>query len=73
MLHDIDEVRLQAELNQESEYQYTRAIIESRQFGAHHFVTEGTILAEAIVSDQPVLQQTAIHDRRTFEGWRKIV
>ncbi len=73
--YDINEVRLQAVLNQESEYQYTRAIIESCQFGAHHFVTEGTILAETIVhgSDQPNLQQTAIHDRRTFEGWRKIV
>ncbi len=73
--YDIYAVRLQAELNQESEYQYTRAIIESRQFGAHHFVTEGTIFAETIAheSDQPNLQQTVIHDRRKFEGWRKIV
>lgn len=72
--YDFNDLRLQAVVNQTTQYQFTRAVIESCHFGAHHFVTEGEIFAELVESEpqQSSLQQTAIHDRRTFEGWRKL-
>ncbi len=55
-------------------YSYLRAIIESCEFGAHHFVTEGEVVVEQPSSESGDIQQTAINirDIRTFEGWRKV-
>ena len=57
-------------------YVYTRALIESRELGAHHFVSEGEIVSTQLMAPNqpggPAVPQTAMQDRRTFEGWRKI-
>ena len=57
-------------------YNFTRAVIESAEYGGHHFVTEGEI--EAVEQPQPdqssevTVKHIAIRDRRRFEGWRKV-
>lgn len=57
-------------------YTYTRALIESPEFGAHQFVSEGEMVStQLMVPSQPngpPVPQTAIQDKRTFEGWRKV-
>ena len=56
-------------------YSFTRAIIESPKFGAHHFKTEGELVSESIlqsVDNLPQMPQTAIRDQRKFEGWRRV-
>lgn len=55
------------------DYSFTRAVIESTAHGAHHFVSEGRIeTTELVTEDGPALKQTAVQDRRMFDGWRKI-
>ena len=57
-------------------YQHTRALIESSEHGAHQFVSEGELMTTELVgptqSGGHLLTQTAIQDRRTFEGWRQV-
>ena len=56
------------------EYRFTRALIESVEHGAHHFITAGVIeTTEIIQQDQggTPLRQVAIRDQRKFEGWEK--
>ncbi|MYD61288.1 MAG: serine protease [Gemmatimonadetes bacterium] len=56
-------------------YEFTRALIESVDCGAHHFISAGEIeTTEIIQQDQEgvPLKQIAIQDQRKFEGWRKI-
>ncbi len=57
-------------------YAYTRALIESVEHGAHHFVTEGRLVATELLAPSqpggPAVKHTAIDDQRTFEGWRKV-
>lgn len=53
-------------------YSYNRSLIESVSGGAHAFVSEGTISKQQI-NVPPGIPQTAIHDNRTFEGWRHAV
>lgn len=65
-----------AHAGQNISYRYTRAVIESVDHGAHHFVSEGEVVATELIgpsqSGGPPVKQTAIHDQRKFEGWRKI-
>ena len=57
-------------------YKYTRALIESVDHGAHHFVSEGEIVTTELMAPSqpggPAVKQTAIHDQRKFEGWRRV-
>ena len=56
-------------------YEFTRAVIESSQHGAHHFVTAGEIeTTEFIQSTQEGIsaKNIAIQDRRKFDGWRQV-
>ncbi len=46
--YDFNEFVRQAEIGQNASYKFTRAIIESCDFGAHHFVTESEVIAETI-------------------------
>ena len=70
------DIRLIARAGQSIPYRYTRAVIESAIHGAHHFVSEGEVVATELVGQsQPggaAMKQTAIEDQRRFEGWRKI-
>ena len=57
-------------------YEFTRALIESGDHGAHHFITAGEIEVTEIIQqnqDGTSLKQVAIRDQRSFDGWRKIV
>ena len=56
-------------------YEFTRALIESADHGAHHFITAGEIeITEIIQQNQEGIpfKQGAIRDQRKFEGWRKV-
>ena len=61
---------------QTTHYEFTRAVIESTEHGAHHFVSSGEIITTETISpsqpSHPALKQIAIRDQRKFEGWRKI-
>ena len=71
--HDISAI---ARAGQSVEYRHTRALIESVGHGAHHFVSEGEIVATELIAPSqpggPAVKQTAIHDQRKFEGWRQL-
>ena len=57
-------------------YEFTRALIESVDYGAHHFISAGEIETTEITQPNQEgipLKQIAIRDQRKFEGWRKIV
>ena len=58
------------------DYCFTRALIESADFGAHHHVSEGRIeVTELVSQSEPggmAVKHTTAQDRRTFEGWRRI-
>ena len=73
--YDFNEFIRLAEVGRNARYNFTRAIIESHKFGAHHFVTEGEVVAEVNSNETglPNPQQLAIRDKRNFEGWRKMV
>ena len=56
-------------------YEFTRALIESVDCGAHHFISAGEIETTEIIQPNQEgipLKQIAIRDQRKFEGWRKI-
>ena len=56
-------------------YEFTRALIESVDYGAHHFISAGEIETTEIIQQNQEgvpLKQIAIQDQRKFEGWRKI-
>ena len=71
--YDIDAI---AVAGQSVAYAHTRALIESVGHGAHHFVSEGEAVATELIAPiqpgGPPVKQTAIHDKRGFEGWRKV-
>lgn len=55
-------------------YEFTRAIIESAEFGAHRFVSRGHVEPVTMDQRQPdgsIVTQMAMHDHREFEGWEK--
>lgn len=55
------------------DYEFTRAVVESVDHGAHHFVSTGRVeTAEFVSPEHPSIKQTAIRDDRTFDAWRKI-
>lgn len=43
--YDFNEFVRQAEIGQNASYKFTRVIIESCDFGTHHFVREGEVIA----------------------------
>jgi len=54
--------------NNEYKYNFKRCLIESKPFGVHSFVSEGTIVKKQIQVQHGI--QEIIEDRRTFEGWK---
>ncbi len=62
--------------NRSTPYIFTRAIVESPDHGAHHFISEGEVTPQEIPQQLPngaTINQIAIGDHRTYEGWRKIL
>ena len=55
--------------NSQMDYSFHRALIESVEGGGHVFVSEGQLRRQTIQTQQGVSQE-AIHDSRSFEGWR---
>lgn len=53
---------------QQVQYRYKRALIESVAAGSHSFVSEGT-LTRRQAQIAPGVTQVAVEDRRTMEGW----
>ena len=51
------------------DYKFCRALVESGPGGSHGFYSEGQLMRHTI-QIAPGVPQTAINDRRTFEGWR---
>lgn len=50
-------------------YSLPRGLIESVDGGSHVFVSEGVLTQQQVQGPQGVTQN-AIHDQRSFEGWR---
>lgn len=50
------------------DYKLKRGLVESITGGSNYFSTEGT-LSKTVING-PTGQQNAIHDNRTFDGWR---
>lgn len=70
--YDINALAIPGQTNT---YCFTRAIIESSEYEAHHFITSGEIIDEPKIQNQPNQQQllqTTFRDNRKFDGWRKI-
>lgn len=57
--------------DQQANYSFIRALIESCGGGSHQFTSEGTLSLVQVPGPAGVTQN-AIHDERTFDGWRKI-
>lgn len=55
-------------VNDSLQYKLPRAIIESRAFGSHHFLSSGTLMKN---KDQNGIVM-GISDQREFEGWSKV-
>lgn len=55
--------------DQQATYRLPRALIESVDGGSHVFVSEGSLTRQQ-VQIQPGVVGDAVHDQRTFEGWR---
>ncbi len=55
--------------NMQVNYSYRRALLESLDYGTHVFVSNGTLSKQTIMGPNNI-QQTAINDQRTFEGWK---
>ncbi len=51
------------------QYSFCRALVESVPAGSTAFVSEGELTRQQ-VQVPPGITQVAVHDRRTFEGWR---
>lgn len=56
-------------VNNQVNYLFRRALIESIDGGCHVFVSEGELKRQPI-QVRPGITQLAVHDTRTFEGWR---
>lgn len=54
---------------QQASYSFKRCFLESVAGGSHYFITEG-IYARLQITNQLGIAQTAIQDRRSFDGWR---
>lgn len=52
------------------QYTLPRAVIESLKTGCHEFLSSGTLTS--VQAPGPMGISQAIHDQRTFEGWRKV-
>ena len=76
MLHEPYDINAMALPAGNVAYSFTRALIESYEFGAHHFVSEGEVVTTELIGPSqpggPPVKQYAISDNRKFEGWRKV-
>ena len=52
------------------DYNFRRCLIESILGGTHVFISQGTLNQQQIQSQPNMPPQTAINDKRVFEGWR---
>lgn len=72
-----DELRLEEAYNpnhdlgdsRQINYVYARALVESIGGGTHRFTSEGE-LKRVTITDAQGVEQEAINDTRTFEGWK---
>lgn len=55
--------------SQQTTYSLPRALIESVEGGTHVFRSEGALVRQQ-VQIQPGVMGDAVHDQRTYEGWR---
>ncbi len=65
---------IMAEPGKINKYEFTRAIVESTGYHAHHFVSAGRIEANEMDVPNPtggVMKQVAFRDHREFEGWKE--
>ena len=57
-------------------YTLVRAIIESKGFGAHHFISKGEVTkiycADPSQPDNIAFRHLVIRDQQIFEGWQKL-
>ena len=71
-LRDPFQINALASKEQIVNYQFIRAVIESVEHGSHYFVSQGEIQTIELSDPNHGIQQTAIQDNRTFDGWRKL-
>lgn len=55
--------------NQQASYAFKRGLLESINGGSNYFVSEG-VISRRMITVQPGVQQAALQDERTFEGWK---
>lgn len=55
--------------NQQADYAFKRALLESNEGGSYYFLSEGRLTRQQM-QVQPGVMQTVIQDQRIFEGWR---
>jgi hypothetical protein len=53
----------------QAEYQFTRAVVESTRGGSHRFVSRGCLTKRTIQDRQAGVIREGVQDNRTFEGW----
>lgn len=55
---------------EQTDYSFTRALIESATGGSHQFLSEGVLVKRQLVNEQNGVIQDTVQDSRTFEGWK---
>ena len=56
--------------NNEVQYKYKRALVESVIGGSHYFVSEGRLTKRVQKDQQTGVDKKTIEDNRSFEGWK---
>jgi ClpP class serine protease len=55
--------------NDQSEYQFTRCVLESVKCGSHRFVSRGRLTKRRVQDTQAGVIREGVQDNRSFEGW----
>jgi hypothetical protein len=55
--------------NDQTEYEFTRCVLESVKGGTHRFVSRGRLTKRRIQDPQAGVIREGVQDNRTFEGW----
>jgi len=54
----------------EAQYKFSRALVESVNGGSHKFISKGRLIKQQITDQNTGIVREIVQDNRTFEGWK---